>query len=163
VRFGDDSALEVGVEGAGALLVAGADGGAPTVFEGASEGAARWLGVTFGARMDLARSAFRDVRVRGAGAPSGAVVGGCGCALDVRGDAACLTTEGLDVSQIVSNVRLEQGFSRGVGVASRGVFAAPPRSLVSPGRVDVSGAGVACAELRPRVAGHCASDRAVNQ
>lgn len=159
VRFGDDSALEVGVEGAGALWIDGDDAGAAVRMESASGGAARWFGLRIGAQIDLSRSAIRGLVLEGAGAPTGELVGGCGCAEGVRGDAAMLSVEGADPSTIVSNVLLRRGFARGVGVARRGAMDAPGRALVVPGRVDVTGAGVACAELGPSRGVGCAEER----
>lgn len=152
--FGEDSALEVGVEAPGALLAAGTPD-EPLTLRGVDDRAASWLGVTLGTQIDLSRSAFRHVRVVSAGAPTGAAVGGCGCDNDVRGDAAMLQVARADVADIVANVLLQRGFARGVGVAWRGESAPSGEGLVTSGRVSVAPGAVACPELRPRGARPC--------
>lgn len=149
VVFGADSALEVGVGEPGALRIDAGDSGAVTTLRGAGDGAATWLGVTLGAQIDLSRSAFRGVTLVSGGAPTGAPRAGCGCAADARADAAMLALALEGAGQIVSNVLLQKGFARGVGVAWIGDSAPRGASLVASGRVDVRGAGVMCAELTP--------------
>lgn len=153
--FGEDSALEVAVEGPGALFAEGTRD-EPVTLRGVDERAATWLGVSLGAQIELSRSAFRHVRVVSAGAPSGAAVGGCGCADDVRGDAAMLQLGRVEVAGIIENVLLDKGFSRGVGVAWRCDGARPVEGLVTGARVVVAPSAVACPELRPLGARPCA-------
>jgi hypothetical protein len=154
--FGEDSALEVGVDAPGALFAEGTRD-EPMTLRGVDDRPASWLGVHLGAQIDLSRSAFRHLRVVSAGAPSGAAVGGCGCADDVRGDAAMLQVGRADIASIVENVLLHRGFARGVGVAWRCDAARPLEGLVTGGRVSVAPAAVACPELMPLGARPCAA------
>ncbi|MEZ4390923.1 MAG: hypothetical protein R3A48_07500 [Polyangiales bacterium] len=149
VIFGADSALDVGVGEPGALRIDAGDAGAMTTLRGVGDGAATWLGVTLGAQIDLSRSAFRGVIVASAGAPTGSPRAGCGCSTDARADAAMLALAPAGAAQIVSNVLLQRGFARGVGVAWVGDSAPRGATLVASGGVDVRGAGVMCAELAP--------------
>lgn len=155
LQFGRDSALDVGVSAPGAIWIDGVDGGAPVILRGEGDASASWIGVTLGPQIDLSRSAFRGVLVRGAGAPTGAARTGCGCEPRVRGDASMLTLMGEGIEEIVSNVLLERGFSRGVGVVRGGVSGSNGLGLVASGRVGVVGAAVACAELAPLRPGGC--------
>jgi hypothetical protein len=156
IIFGEDSALEVAVDAPGALFAAGSPD-EPLTFRGVDDRAATWLGVSLGAQIDVSRSAFRHVRVASAGAPSGGAVGGCGCADDVRGDAAMLQVGRADIAGIVENVLLQRGFARGVGVAWRCESERPLEGLVTAGRVTVTPGAVACPELRPLSARPCAA------
>ncbi|MDB4927841.1 MAG: hypothetical protein JWM10_325, partial [Myxococcaceae bacterium] len=148
IAFGADAELDVGFGGRGGLVAVG-DALHPVVFGAAS--AERWVGVQFGPRTEVARTAIRFARIEHAGAPSGAVLPACGCP-GGRIDEAMLTLQGVTTPLALSDVAFVDGPPAGFAIVVAGDF---PDYSASTGALDFTRAGVRCAVATPLRTGRC--------
>ncbi len=159
MAFEDESELVVGLDAPGALRAEGDLDGSPVRLGGVDPSAAepRWRGLFFGplTRRDATRLA--GVILRGAGLRSRRAMQGCEASpAPPEPDAAMVTFDGVSARDLLRQVRFEVGPPRGYAVAQGGDIPGLPLDVADPSQgIDLTVAGVGCAQRWPTRAGRC--------